>query len=55
MKFKKKQEIKKPPEVKTKEVFSMQDSIELQKQGWVIVSIKSAQGVNLKTWTLKKG
>ncbi len=54
MKFKKinKPEVKK---VETKEVFSMQDSIELQKKGWVIVSIKSAQGANPKTWTLKKG
>ena len=38
-----------------KEVNSVKEAAQLQKEGWVVVDVLSAQfGVRLKTWVLKK-
>lgn len=53
----KKPEIKKSePKFETKESSNLKETIELQKQGWVVIEVKSEQlGVRPKTWVLKKG
>ena len=43
------------PEVLFKEVNSVKEAAQLQKEGWVVVDVLSAQfGVRLKTWVLRK-
>ena len=43
------------PEVFFKEVNSVKEAAQLQKEGWVVVDVLSAQfGVRLKTWVLRK-
>ena len=43
------------PEVLFKEVNSVKEAAQLQKEGWVVVDVSSAQfGVRLKTWVLRK-
>ena len=38
-----------------KEVNSVKEAAQLQKEGWVVVDVLSAQfGVRLKTWVLRK-
>ena len=43
------------PEALVKEVNSVKEAAQLQKEGWVVVDVSSAQfGVRLKTWVLRK-